>query len=123
MNRSFLFGGLSTLSVIAIIHNWYPAQANSPDNDSNEQNVQTVVTHSLSQDRRSPVVKAVEQVAPSVVAITTEVPSHNPFMWTTGLSSSEGSGVVIDSQGIVLTNAHVVEGAVHIQAMFADEKT
>ena len=52
-----------------------------------------------------------EKIAsPSVVAITTEVATQNPFSWmASGTSSSEGSGVVIDTQGIILTNAHVVE--------------
>ena len=30
---------------------------------------------------------------------------------------------MIDSEGIVLTNAHVVEGAIAIEATFSDDKT
>ena len=72
--------------------------------------------------RRTPVVEAVERVAPSVVSITCEIPTSDPFLMFQGgrTSASEGSGVIIDSDGIVLTNAHVVEGAHRIRASFAD---
>ena len=75
--------------------------------------------------RTDAVVAAVERVAPSVVAITTEVPINNPFAWGVGQdqTSSEGSGVVIDPTGIVLTNAHVVDSATSIQATFSDESS
>ncbi len=60
-------------------------------------------------ERRTPIVEAVERATPAVVAIEVETSSGNPFFG--GLSASQGSGVVIDEDGIVLTNAHVVEGA------------
>jgi serine protease Do len=72
--------------------------------------------------RRTPVVQAVERVAPAVVSITCEIPTTDPFALMRGRrsSASEGSGVVIDADGVVLTNAHVVEGAHRIRASFAD---
>ena len=72
--------------------------------------------------RSTPIVTAVAQATPSVVAISIEQPNYSPFSWASGgTSSSEGSGVVIDSKGIVLTNAHVVESAISIQASFSDD--
>lgn len=71
--------------------------------------------------RENSVVRAVASAAPAVVAISTEVPNQNPFSWTMGTASSEGSGVVISTDGIVLTNAHVVESAISIEARFADD--
>lgn len=76
--------------------------------------------------RRTPVVEAVERVAPAVVSITTEVPVQDPFrVFATGQKSesSEGSGVVIAADGVVLTNSHVVESASRIKATFADGKS
>jgi serine protease Do len=75
--------------------------------------------------RFTPVVAAVQAVAPAVVSITTEVPVSDPFgfFYRQGTSRSEGSGVVIDPQGIVLTNAHVVQRASQIRATFADGHT
>ena len=90
-----------------------------------EFNLEEQGSFSISSERRDSVVAAVEKVAPSVVAITTEVPSNNPFYWGGGqdLASSEVSGVVIDEAGIVLTNAHVVESATAIKATFSDDST
>jgi len=46
------------------------------------------------------------------------------FFYRQGTTSrTEGSGVVIDPQGIVLTNAHVVQRASAIRATFADGNT
>ena len=73
--------------------------------------------------RKTAVVEAVQRVAPSVVSITTEVPSVDPFFAMRGATeSSEGSGVVIAEDGIVLTNAHVVERASRIVATLADDR-
>jgi S1-C subfamily serine protease len=36
--------------------------------------------------------------------------------------SGEGSGVVIDEQGIILTNYHVVAGAVSVRVVFTDDR-
>ena len=79
--------------------------------------------------RRDATVNAVEQVMPSVVNIATrgKVRVRDPFeqmrrqMW--GQSpfeefTSQGSGVVIDENGYLLTNEHVIEGAEEIQVRF-----
>jgi S1-C subfamily serine protease len=70
--------------------------------------------------RRTPVVEAVARSAPAVVSITTEVPNQSPFrnFYNLPNATSEGSGVVIDSEGVLLTNAHVIDGAVTIKATF-----
>lgn len=79
---------------------------------------------------------AVKRVAPSVVRIDTErsVPRagldpvfSDPLMrelFGDQLPSSrergQGSGLVIDAQGLVLTNAHVVDGADRVEVTLAD---
>lgn len=72
--------------------------------------------------RRDATVNAVEQVMPSVVNIATKGKHtvRDPF-W--GFSSveefiSQGSGVVIDDTGYLLTNQHVIEGADQVQVRF-----
>jgi len=70
--------------------------------------------------RRTAVVEAVERVAPSVVSITTEVSQTDPWLRRTRTSSSDGSGVVITPDGVILTNHHVVENARRITASFPD---
>ncbi len=87
--------------------------------------VDAPVRSAVDAERRTPVVQAVERVAPAVVSITSEVPASDPFLVFRGggTRASEGSGVVIRADGIVLTNAHVVEGAQRIRAAFADGDT
>jgi serine protease Do len=79
-------------------------------------------TSGQEQKRRTDLVRAVEQAAPAVVSITTAVPAQDPFSWFYGerTSSADGSGFVIEKSGIILTNAHVVEQAVHIEAHFSN---
>ena len=72
--------------------------------------------------RRTPVVKAVEKVAPSVVSITTEITQTDLF-FQTRTGSSEGSGVVLSADGVVLTNDHVIRGADRITATFSDGRS
>ncbi len=120
VKKSFMGGVVTTLLATNVMQYWFVANANQrgPIEPMVESVVGTVV------ERQSPVVKAVQQVSPTVVAITTEVATQSPFAWIpSGTSSSEGSGVVIDEKGIVLTNAHVVEGAIAIKATFSDEST
>jgi putative serine protease PepD len=58
-----------------------------------------------------------EQLRPSVVEITSTV--NGRF----GQSEGEGSGVIIDEQGFILTNYHVVSGADTLEVTLADGST
>jgi len=70
--------------------------------------------------RRTPVVQVVERVSPAVVNISAEAivrqadPFFGGFVPRQRRAQSLGSGLIIDAQGIVVTNAHVVEGASRI---------
>ncbi len=76
--------------------------------------------------RRNEVVEVVEKVAPSVVNIAAEqIVRRRPSLFDDFFSGfdqrarraqSLGSGVIIDSKGIILTNDHVVSGASKIVA-------
>ncbi|HJX28342.1 MAG TPA: trypsin-like peptidase domain-containing protein, partial [Thermoanaerobaculia bacterium] len=77
--------------------------------------------------RRTPVVIAAEKVSPAVVNISAEsmVREVDPFFGLffgpqTRQSQSLGSGLIIDPNGIVVTNAHVIEGASRIQVTMLD---
>ncbi|MDT8389798.1 MAG: trypsin-like peptidase domain-containing protein [Lentisphaeria bacterium] len=87
--------------------------------------------------RRTPVVTAVEKALPSVVNIATEqvVRVSDPFesFFNDYFSRPAaryykrsiplGSGVVIDSRGLVITNYHVVRRASNIDLRFLDKET
>lgn len=82
--------------------------------------------------RRDPTVMAVEQVMPSVVNIATEkvIPLHEPyddmlrefFGWPGRQQRSLelGSGVILDEEGYILTNQHVVRRANRVQVKLWD---
>ncbi len=77
----------------------------------------SIATPALASNRRTPVVEAVERATPSVVALEVEVPTQSPFFSSPPqIAESQGSGVIIEPDGVVLTNAHVVEGATRIRA-------
>jgi serine protease Do len=57
-----------------------------------------------------------QQTAPGVVTISTEIGRGG----ARSFSQAEGSGIVVDKQGDILTNAHVVSGASQIQVTFSD---
>src|SRR6059058_511718 len=90
----------------------------------------------VSAARRTPVVVVAHNVAPSVVNIQTEAtirrrdvdPMFDPFGFFGGrerayTSQSLGSGFVWSSDGIIVTNNHVVEGASSISVTFQDGTT
>src|ERR1043166_4448817 len=88
---------------------------------------------SVAASRRTPVVVVAHNVGPSVVNIQTEStirrrevdPFFDPFGFFGGrdrsyTSQSLGSGFVWSSEGIIVTNNHVVEGASRITVNFSD---
>jgi S1-C subfamily serine protease len=60
-----------------------------------------------------------QQTAPGVVTISTEIARGG----ARAFSQAEGSGIVADKQGDILTNAHVVAGATQLQVTFNDGHT
>ena len=65
--------------------------------------------------------------APGVVFITATVIQHTQSVFdlfpSTTRGTSTGSGFVINRDGVILTNAHVISGAVRISVAFADNQT
>jgi putative serine protease PepD len=59
------------------------------------------------------VAKIAAAVQPSVVSITTQTQDGN----------ATGSGVILQSDGVIITNAHVVEGAQQVSVKFASGKS
>ncbi len=59
----------------------------------------------------------------SVVHVTTAGYRGDRFLFVEIPSAGEGSGAVLDRQGHIVTNHHVVEGAQQIQVMLFNDKT
>jgi len=63
---------------------------------------------------------AVKIASPAVVQINITSVSQNPFGFSSGTQEGLGSGFIITSDGYILTNNHVVEGATKITVMLKD---
>jgi serine protease Do len=102
---------------------------------------QSFVSAEESYNRRTPLVRAVEKVSPAVVNIyTTEIsrPARNPFrsfgnnlfdqffkdfiLPTANQRRSLGSGVLINGEGFILTNEHVISKAAKIHVILSDKQ-
>jgi serine protease Do len=73
--------------------------------------------------------RAASTIAPSVVSITSarpiqdEVPEFlRPFAAPDGQMQGIGSGVIIDEQGYIITNNHVVEGSTTLRVRLDDDR-
>jgi serine protease Do len=64
----------------------------------------------------------VAEVAPAVVSIVTETVSYNWF-WQAVPQTGAGSGIIISSDGYIVTNNHVVEGAQKVTVTLSDGNT
>jgi S1-C subfamily serine protease len=60
-----------------------------------------------------------QQTKDGVVTITTSISGTGPRSF----SQAEGSGIVVDKQGDILTNAHVVAGASSVRVTFSNGQT
>jgi serine protease Do len=82
--------------------------------------------------RRTAITSAAERVAPAVVTVQVETKSEAPvsiydMMFGAGPServqASLGTGFIMRSDGVVVTNAHVVSGATTVSVALRDGKT
>ena len=64
----------------------------------------------------------VAEVAPAVVSIVVETVSYNWF-WQAVPQTGAGSGIIISSDGYIVTNNHVVEGAEKVTVTLGDGRT
>jgi S1-C subfamily serine protease len=61
-----------------------------------------------------------QQVDPAVVEITSTQQGRSPFSPS---GTAAGSGIVIDQQGTILTNYHVIADATNLEVTFSDDTT
>ena len=66
------------------------------------------------------IIEVYEVVSPAVVNVTTQVLRRN-FFFEAIPEEGAGSGFVLDAEGHILTNYHVIEGARQIEVTFTDD--
>lgn len=62
------------------------------------------------------------KVSPSVVSILTKIEDPTSY-WTSSVQEAAGSGIIVGSDGYILTNKHVVSDATQVQVILSDGTT
>jgi serine protease Do len=103
----------------------------SQPSTSSAQQAQTAPAVSVSQSRRTAITSAVGSVAPAVVTVQTAmVETVNPDIFAqmfgaragTRVTPGLGTGFIVRTDGVIVTNAHVIAGADSISVMLRDGK-
>jgi 2-alkenal reductase len=66
------------------------------------------------------ITQAVEKVGPAVVTVVGIIPGQDTFFGRTPDSPVSGSGVIISSDGYIITNNHVIEDTTEVSIILAD---
>jgi 2-alkenal reductase len=115
---SSLFGaGAGVLLTVNYIRNQndlltVSTEAATPDTATqisiNNTNIETTIT------------QVVEQVEPSVVTVVGKISGTTTFFGVTPDQESSGSGVIINADGYIITNNHVIEDATSLSVIYND---
>jgi serine protease Do len=93
--------------------------------DKNSEAIQVDTNHPttlVSSKDALTVADIVKKVGPAVVGVSTKSKSGVDFFGKAGISEGIGSGIIINDQGYVLTNYHVVQGAQEVKVIFSSGK-
>ena len=82
---------------------------------------QVVISQSDAAPPKSTVASMIERVLPSIVNVRTTTLSSGA-LGAPSRGAAQGSGVIIDSDGIILTNNHVVAGVTSVRVFFNDDR-
>jgi len=76
----------------------------------------------LTTEAETTISSVASKVSPSVVSIVTQIESPVNYFYSQD-EQAAGTGFIVGSNGIILTNKHVVAGAKSVQVIMADGKT
>jgi serine protease Do len=93
--------------------------------ENNSEYVQVDANHptTLASSKESlTVAEIAKKVGPAVVGVSTKSKSGLDFFGNEGITEGIGSGIIINEQGYVLTNFHVIQGAQEVNVIFSNGK-
>lgn len=111
---AFLFSGTGLALTLIDHFNGGEAIVTPPSSDSGGNSASFIKEGSISE--------VTGKVADSVVSITTEVRTTSWF-GQSSTGTAAGTGIIVSSDGYILTNKHVISGANKISVVTADGKT
>jgi serine protease Do len=121
VSRRLLFG--SAVIVVLVALSACAAKIGAASTQSSASPAAAVLNSSRSAraaGQQEPTVAVVRQVAPAVVNITSRVPSAGRFFGWSTTNSAIGTGFIVESDGVILTNQHVIENASDITVTLSD---
>ncbi len=120
-SATLVVGVLLTIGTVKALRLFSTSSAQNTQNPQNPALAQSSIPVPITAD--SFVASAVATTGPAVVRIDTEQivnRSINPFFASPELVTGQGSGFITDSNGIILTNAHVVKNTNQVKVTLKD---
>ncbi len=105
--------------VAALLAALLPACSSSTAGEAARGTSDIRLTQSNMPPLHSSVATMVKQILPSVVNVRVTDVAVNPFGQQQEVKA-QGSGVIVDHDGVILTNNHVIHGAVEVTVVFSD---
>ncbi|WP_182186888.1 S1C family serine protease [Pectinatus frisingensis] len=128
--KSYLSHGVSFLAgilVVAIVLlagcSLGTAKNGSPSSSGTASQMAQTASGPVSDARNTPIVRAAKAVGPAVVGITNKAVARDWFNNQVEVSQGVGSGVIFKSDGYIVTNNHVIDGAKEITVSLSDGRT
>jgi serine protease Do len=117
---------LVAVVVVALgLYGWSLAASSDDSGDRNDDGVAPRAVDFEQSDERPPrsqTAEVIEKVLPSVVNVRTRATTFDPFGGRDS-ARGQGSGVIIESDGIIVTNFHVVRDSVDVDVVLWDGRT
>jgi len=113
-------GGLAGAGVSALL-SWQSPRTATLTHEQSSPSQPTSLTY-VTLDEESAVIRAVEKATPSVVTIESTIIAYSLFFQPIP-ETGVGSGLIIDPNGFILTNRHVVEDAKALNVTFSTKET
>lgn len=89
-----------------------------PQENSPSENLPKIEINSINIE--TSVTQTVERVGPAVVTVLSQIPDQISAFGIISGGISSGSGVIISSEGYIITNYHVIEGAEEVRIILAN---
>jgi serine protease Do len=106
---------------IALLSSYLGAHLARPQNTANNLNNNNTNNKAVRLEESSATIDVAKKVTPSVVSIIASTKKINIFGYQ-DTTSGAGTGIIVSSEGLIMTNKHVVDGASEFRVITSDSK-